>query len=283
MFQQKKFIATGSLILTILIVIFLASGISGVEFQPGTIASQDKENTELVPFKLPKISNTSWFYILLCIIWVALPVSIIFFIKYPEVRKRTLQGLIYVAIYGLILFLLSRKVREPPPELEEIENSLVESTVIDTHRKASEFISSVAEADPNLNIILDITLLILVGILVWYLFQRYFLKPPSATDQLKAEVESAINEIESGVDLRNVIVRCYMDMCQILADRRGIQREQTMTPREFELELQKLGFPPSAVQRLTRLFELVRYGNDQLDLAAEQEAIYCLTTIADSC
>jgi hypothetical protein len=283
MLQQKKFVATGLLILTILIVIFLASGISGVEFQPGVIAYQDEENIEVVPFKLPDISNTSWFYIFLCILWVALPVSIIFFIKYPEVRKRTLQGLMYVGIYSLILFLLSRKVREPPAELEEIEDSLVETTIIDTQRKASEFISSVAEADPNLNIILDIAILILIGILVWYLFQRFFIMQPSTSDQIKAEVDSAIYEIESGVDLRNVIVRCYMDMCQILADRRGIQREKTMTPREFELELQKLGFPQPAVQRLTRLFELVRYGNDQLDLAAEQEAIHCLTAIADSC
>jgi hypothetical protein len=254
-----------------------------VKFQPGTIVTQDEENIGLVPFKLPQISNTSWFFVLMCIIWVAMPVSIILFIKYPEVRKRTLQGLTYMAFYGLILFLLSRKLQEPPPELKEIENNLVDTTIIDTQRTASEFISSVADADPNLNIILDITLLILIGILVWYLFQRFFSKPLSTTDQLKAEVENAINEIESGVDLRNVIIRCYKDMCQTLADQRGIQREQNMTPREFELELQNLGIPQSAVQRLTRLFELVRYGNYQLDLSAEQEALYCLTTIADSC
>ena len=283
MFQEKKILATGLLILTILIVIYLASGISGVEFQPGNIISEEKEETEMVPFKIPGFSNPSWFYLLMCVIWVAMPIAVIFIIKYPEVRRKICQGLTYVAIYGLILFLLSCKIREDSPELEEIENELIDTTIIDRQREASEFISSVAGTDPNLDIILDIVILILVGILVWYIYQRFFYKRPSTAELIKAEVEGVINKIKSGVDLRNVIIRCYVDMCQILVDQRGIQRKHAMTPREFEFELEEIGLPQTAVHRLTHLFEEVRYGNAQLDSEAEQEAIHCLTAITNAC
>ena len=281
--QQKKFLATGFLILTIIIVIFLASGITGVEFQPGTLIAKEEENENLGPPQLPDLSTPIWFYMLMFAIWVILPVSVVLFIKYPEVRKRTAQGLVYVAIYGLILFLLTRKTQEETPELEQLEEELIDTTIIETQREAAEFISSVAEADPNLNIILDITIFIFIAILLWIVYQRYFRKKTSTTEQLKIEVEGAISEIESGVDLRNVIIRCYAEMSRTLDEKRDIQREHAMTPREFEVELQKIGLPHQAIQRLTRLFEEVRYGHAELGPEAEQEALHCLTAIAEAC
>jgi hypothetical protein len=281
--QQKKYLATAVLIFTIVIVIFLASGISGVEFQPGTLMTTRQDESTFGPPKLPIFSTPIWYYLLMFAIWVVLPVSIVLFIKYPQVRKRTFQGLTYVALYGFVLFLLSRKTQEGSPELEELEKEIVDTTIIETQREASEFISSVAQADQNLNIILDVAILIVIAILIWYVYRRFIYKPPSTTDQLKAEVEGAIDDIEAGADLRNVIIRCYADMSKILNERRGIQRQQAMTPREFELELQEIGLPHASIQRLTRLFEEVRYGNAELGRTAEQEAIHCLSAIAEAC
>jgi hypothetical protein len=281
--QQKKYLATAVLIFTIVIVIFLASGISGVEFQPGTLMTTRQDESTFGPPKLPIFSTPIWYYLLMFAIWVVLPVSIVLFIKYPQVRKRTFQGLTYVALYGFVLFLLSRKTQEGSPELEELEKEIVDTTIIETQREASEFISSVAQADQNLNIILDVAILIVIAILIWYVYRRFIYKPPSTNDQLKAEVEGAIDDIEAGADLRNVIIRCYADMSKILNERRGIQRQQAMTPREFELELQEIGLPHASIQRLTRLFEEVRYGNAELGRTAEQEAIHCLSAIAEAC
>jgi hypothetical protein len=281
--QQKKYLATAVLIFTIVIVIFLASGISGVEFQPGTLMTTRQDESTFGPPKLPIFSTPIWYYLLMFAIWVVLPISIVLFIKYPQVRKRTFQGLTYVALYGFVLFLLSRKTQEGSPELEELEKEIVDTTIIETQREASEFISSVAQADQNLNIILDVAILIVIAILIWYVYRRFIYKPPSTTDQLKAEVEGAIDDIEAGADLRNVIIRCYADMSKILNERRGIQRQQAMTPREFELELQEIGLPHASIQRLTRLFEEVRYGNAELGRTAEQEAIHCLSAIAEAC
>jgi hypothetical protein len=281
--REKKFFATGLLVLTILIVIFLASGITGVEFQPGTNLASTSDEIDPVPFQFPDLSTPLWYYMLMCAIWVILPVSVILFIKYPDVRKKTLQGLVYVIIYGFILFLLSRKTQDDSPEIAEIENELINTTIIDTQREAAEFISSVAEVDPNLRIILDIILLILLGLLLWFIYRRFIYQSATTTDQIKVEIERAINGIESGADLGNIIIKCYAEMSQILKDRRGIEREISMTPREFELDLQEIGLPRNAVHQLTHLFEEARYGNAQSDVETEKEAIHLLNIIAEAC
>ena len=172
---------------------------------------------------------------------------------------------------------------EEETDLSALDETPADTSIIETQREAAEFISSVGEADPNLNILLDIAIFLLLGLTAFYLYLRFFRKTASTTDQLKAGAEDALSDIQKGEDLRNVIIRCYEDMSRVLNEQRDIQRHQAMTPREFERQLEGLGLPQTAVQRLTRLFEEVRYGNAELGQAAEQEAIFCLTTIAEAC
>ena len=130
MSKENKYLPAGILGLTIFLVIFLASGISGVEFQPGMIQVIDDEQNNLIPIGLPDIYSPIWYYVLMCAVTIILPISIILFIKYPEVRKPTIRGLVYVSIYALILFLLSRKTQEETPVLIEEENELINSSII---------------------------------------------------------------------------------------------------------------------------------------------------------
>lgn len=109
--QQKKFLATGFLILAILIVIFLASGISGVEFQPGTVA--EKENTPIEFRPLPQLKwNSIWRTLIMILFSVILPISIVMFVKYPEVRRRTFMGLVNFLLFGFLLFATTGKTEE---------------------------------------------------------------------------------------------------------------------------------------------------------------------------
>jgi hypothetical protein len=55
-----------------------------------------------------------------------------------------------------------------------------------------------------------------------------------------------------------------------------------MTPREFVRSLTAMGLPELAVQRLTRLFEDVRYGARVTGDQEEGEAIASLTAIVDA-
>jgi hypothetical protein len=55
-----------------------------------------------------------------------------------------------------------------------------------------------------------------------------------------------------------------------------------MTPREFERYLAAVGVQDSHIRRLTRLFELARYGSGVPGEREEREALACLTTIAET-
>ncbi|MEW5872784.1 MAG: DUF4129 domain-containing protein [Chloroflexota bacterium] len=117
--------------------------------------------------------------------------------------------------------------------------------------------------------------------LVWILSQR---KPPRGiTESLSQEAQAAVDALEAGGDFKDIVVRCYARMSQVLREERGLRREIDMTPREFEKLLTQLGFPAGPVCSLTRLFEEVRYGDIRPDQRATQQAISYLSAIVDYC
>ncbi len=58
----------------------------------------------------------------------------------------------------------------------------------------------------------------------------------------------------------NSVLRCYREMVDLLSRRERIAHA-SLTPREFADRLKNLGVHTEAIDRLTRLFELVRYGH----------------------
>ncbi len=126
---------------------------------------------------------------------------------------------------------------------------------------------------------LGFILLLSLGAAVAVLWER---SRPSTLDQLAQEAREAISGLRAGQDPRNVIVACYAGMCEVLRQERRLERRQAMTPREFAAALESSGLPMTAVRRLTRLFEAVRYGGHRFSPAEEQEAVDCLTDIAEA-
>ena len=110
------------------------------------------------------------------------------------------------------------------------------------------------------------------------------LAPPEETTlrELGREVQAALDDLEAGDDLHDVIIRCYVEMGRVLAESRAIERPQGMTPHEFEEQLLALGLPSAPVSQLTRLFEATRYGRQTADPAQQQAAVAALQTIAEA-
>jgi hypothetical protein len=280
--SQKKILTSSLIILAIFIVMLLAAGISNLEFQPSVPEPRNRESFQLRPLKLqsvPPIIDQ----ILLVIFSVIVPIGIVLFIKSPEFRKLALRRILMMTMLGLLLFSIINRNQEEVPVEEQLVEDVVDNAFLEAQRDALTFVDTVTQPAPELNIFLDIAILLGTALLIWYLYRRFFRADSTPTDQLKTEIEGAISEIQAGENLRNVIIRCYADMSQILNEKRGIQRDQAMTPREFEIELQDVGIPSTAVQRLTRLFEAARYGNADLGPEAEQEALLCLMSIAEAC
>jgi hypothetical protein len=117
--------------------------------------------------------------------------------------------------------------------------------------------------------------IILLGI--WFIR-----RPPKynqSGDLLGLEAERALRALRTGSSLNDVIVRCYIQMSQVLQKEQEIELEQTMTAREFEQLLETRGIPDAPVHQLTQLFEAARYGFRQLGQGDEQKAFECLNAI----
>jgi hypothetical protein len=72
-------------------------------------------------------------------------------------------------------------------------------------------------------------------------------------------------------------------MNAVVSDTRGLPRPEAATPREYALRLEGAGLPGEAVNRLTRLFESVRYGARKSDQSDINEAVACLNSILQAC
>jgi hypothetical protein len=101
--------------------------------------------------------------------------------------------------------------------------------------------------------------------------------------ELAAEAQTALKKLRSGDALRDVIIRCYLEMARTLDETRKIHREKAVTPREFERQLIALGLPADPVANLTRLFESVRYGAREASPEEQAAAVASLEAIIAAC
>ena len=104
-------------------------------------------------------------------------------------------------------------------------------------------------------------------------------RPPAAPWEI--ELESARDALRDGGDLRQVIIDCYRRMGRALRDEQNLLRQESMTTGEFEELLAAKGVPREPVHQLTLLFEAVRYGIGQPDTAEEVRALACLEDILE--
>lgn len=96
--------------------------------------------------------------------------------------------------------------------------------------------------------------------------------------QLGRSAGLAAHRIVSGDDPHAAIIRCYQEMTQIISKSEQVPNHSYLTPREFAFRLRQRGMKDEYVDRLTAIFEAVRYGGRS---GAEflDEAVSCLQSI----
>jgi hypothetical protein len=214
----------------------------------------------------------------------SLPFLIIYLIISPEFRKRVLRmlvSLLWVCAFYIVLtrvrpdlFDVGREMRLTPPQGQTLSPVPVAGFVASPPR----WLALVAA--------LGLAVL-LAGLLVgtaWFIW-RHIHRPatPSPLEQLAQQARDALESLRAGDDLKNTVIRCYFEMVRVLDEQRGIKRQMDMTPREFEIRLERAGLPDEHVRRLTRLFEAVRYGAKDVGENEERRAVACLTAIVEAC
>jgi hypothetical protein len=213
-----------------------------------------------------------------------LPVAIVYFILSPEFRKQVLRGLISFLSFFAIAYLFSHA-------LTDFLNVEEESTRSGGPGQAealppvpiAEFVAAPPRwLVPALSLVLGLLAAALLVGLAWAIWRRSR-SPANVLGRLGQQAQDALDSLQAGSDMRNTVIRCYVDMARLLDERRAIRRQQNMTPREFEARLQEAGLPDEPVRRLTRLFEVVRYGVKVPGEREEREAIAALEAIVEAC
>lgn len=130
---------------------------------------------------------------------------------------------------------------------------------------------------------LSLGLVSLVFLLAW-LFLRERIQPEDKRIVLAEIAEQAVDEIKAGKDWGDTIINCYANMLQAVSEsRKIILRHDSLTPAEFVALMVKARLPAAPVERLTALFERVRYGGKQATRAEIDEAVACLEDIVTAC
>lgn len=218
-------------------------------------------------------------------------IGILIFATVTTFIKDRTQFFVTVGIAGIIIALvvfLGNPLPEVEPAVEptQVPNETTDSG-IDVIGPQDEAPISVQPPPPEAGVVLASYVLVALVVaavagVAAFAFYAYRNRPNARPlRQIARQAELAIADIESGGDMRDAIMQCYAQMTQTVAGSRGVRRSDGMTPREFEERLINAGLPPRSVQRLTRLFEGVRYGSETPSKRQELEAVSALQEIVD--
>jgi hypothetical protein len=223
-----------------------------------------------------------WRALMTFVVWVLFPMLVISLIVWPEVRRKLLRRLFIGAIWTIFIYLLVNALQSRNQGSREGGAGAGDLQNHDAARLPTppDFILH----PPQWLIILVSLLLVTLAVLVvrWLMRRRAVTVEDVPLEEFAEEARVALAEIQAGGDLRGTVLRCYSEMSRVLSAERGIERAVGMTPREFEGHLQRAGVRDEHIQRLTRLFEAVRYGARTPGKREELEAVDCLTAIVQT-
>ncbi len=250
--------------------------------------------TSLGAEDFPLIRTTADFSILRYIIWTAVLLSLGYILFTREGRKAIPDIVRQTAValfWGLVIFSIVRVSLPELPLAEEFTEAppaLVTELPTPEEPLGAPGAEPVYAPEPPLALTRVLSTLVIAG--TGLLLYRWWRGRPSLREEgeldfaeLARRANLAIAELQQGQKLDDVILRCYREMADTVAMQRGLRRGRGETPREFEHDLLRIGLPPRAVQRLTRLFELVRYGGYQPVQRDQLEAIDSLNAIVAAC
>lgn len=205
----------------------------------------------------------------------------------PEGRRRLFRFLIRMAFtVWALYFLLNRYPavfdflsvgvpgEAPPPPNMEAGASIPPP------------VFSPPEETPMLSYAVSLLIVLGVAFLAWRayrIWQAVNQRPNRSLQDLARIARSSLRDLSDGRETADVIMNCYFRMSDVVADKRNLQRNTSMTPAEFASRLEEAGLPGDAVRRLTRLFESVRYGGRKAGPKDVNEAVACLTTVLQYC
>jgi hypothetical protein len=207
----------------------------------------------------------------------------------PELRKQLIHAFLRTAGSGLILFYIIK--RQPQlfagflSRLSGVGENLTISPEIDSS-PAPVFVPP--QEVSWLSFAVTLGLILALALLIWWANRlwariREMNASRESLNEIAAIARDSLNDLKTGRNYDNAIVECYDRMSDVIAKKQGLQRAHAMTPSEFASRLTRAGLPRDPIQKLTSLFESVRYGRQPAGQMEINQAINCLTSILTYC
>jgi hypothetical protein len=238
------------------------------------------------PPGLPPLLLSWWGLLAVGVFLILIALWILVFILRPQARKYLLTRLASYLLLLLLIYALFNALQDRIPTAETQPEPPAGALLGERPAPGEEIPSLptfIANPPGWLVTTISMTFFSLLLGLGWWLWHRYGPQPaPPPADRLAREARQAVDALRRGDSLKDTVMDCYLKMTRVFEEQRNLERSQTMTAREFERYLRQAGLMDEHIQRLTRLFESVRYGAAPPSRRDEQEAIACLSAIVQS-
>ena len=280
MLARNRQIALFLLAVALTSLVLLAISLPDLELQAGSPfpfgSGRDEPPAPAAPggVSLAREYPSSWLNGILALVFLLALLRVLFvFITRLDWKRLLWSTVLLTVLVAALIFIPAPHTAIP----ETGEPAILESI------PEGEFPVSPLGEPPQLLVwlILGILVLAVLSFLAWFFLRRT--RSTAARDPVLQEAETAVNAIRTGMAFNSVILRCYRRMSRILREEQGIERETSMTAREFMELLQERGVSAAPVRQLTLLFEAARYGALQATKSDEQIGIACLREIIRDC
>ena len=253
--------------------------------QPIGRQEAEGESLNVEPFvkALGEVSTRSQVIFWVTAFFIVLLVSLLFT---PEGRKALLRMFLRAAAFYWMLYFLMKNFGG---QLASMLNFNLQGGEQAAEEAAQNIPPPVFVPPQPSSWVTYLASLLIVALALFAAWRTYvFWKRNFATEQqplkeLAKIARASLHDLKEGVDSTDVIMNCYFRMSRAVSERRQLTRSESMTPAEFALQLERAGLPGDAVQRLTRLFEGVRYGGRRSGPKDVNEAVSALTSILHYC
>jgi hypothetical protein len=274
-------------LLVVICAVVLAASLHDVHFEPARSFGASTGSSPMISVPSLEVAAATPVWKLL-LLWSVLLVNIVLFLWLlpPEARKRIIRQVLSFALGALALMLALhyRMIQLPglPPNPVEAAGG----GAAPSGSGSTTLSFRPPQVTPWMAYLIALVVLWIVFLAVWYFYRRWKRLRGYQGGSLGALADiarSSLRDIGKGRQWTDIVIETYARMNDTVGTRRGLSRAAACTPREFAERLVSAGLPPDSVERLTRLFESVRYGGHASTDRDRREAVDCLEAIVRAC
>ncbi len=279
---MRRAIVVAAFVILACLLFLVVAGLDKLELLPGKPLPSLLRSTETARSAARPVTTQSSEVSGLVVVLVAgaLAAGIAISLFFRDFRRRLVKLLITACVLLLMLWFVNPFARQP---VSPSESPPTASQGADSGSTPSVPAAPPFRASNGLVVLAAVgtaALLTGVGLVAWRAARRRLATRlgPEVLDELAREAGRAAQAIRAGNDPKDAVLRCYKEMCAILAREGNVHGLDSLTPREFATLLRTHGMGSEHADRLTWIFEEVRYGSkSSAPLAAE--AVACLEAV----